>query len=308
MFRGFCSLLLLGGFAGFAHAEDLPSAPEALRSPIYVCHLTGQLTGQSVAIIIGGESISGPGNVHCTHNVTHKQVRVPVTIKMSGVGVGLDLTQISRVDLITAGITTNDPANFLDSFAIGVTGGASLIAARISFDVAVRANRNDGAGFEWFSRRGHSRPWCQPLCHDLRDSARLVNPFQGGPIGSRSKEGALRPLLLNQLFQLVRGSLSTRGSTGDLLLPSFRLDRRRRRTSDRSHVRSTSSQGVSCHSGNCLILMTFQAEVNRVILVAAQIERRSLRSREHQIIDALHRTVVEEQRREAQIPLRGRAL
>lgn len=119
-----------------------------LESPLYTCSLTGNVKGRSIAIIIGGQIIKGPGRLTCIESASGRTINYPVNLRLIGMGVGFDLTKIKSMQIVTAGLGVNDPALFGDSFSLGYTAGASLINAGVAFDVAVRANARNGFGFE----------------------------------------------------------------------------------------------------------------------------------------------------------------
>lgn len=135
-----------------SHAADVDTiqdlvGPNAVKGPLYTCHLSGSMSGGSIAIIVGGQYIHGMGNIICTNNFSHKRMRLPVKLKLIGAGVGFELSQIKNLRLFTAGLGVNNPNFFNQSFAIGATTGASLVRAGFEFDTAVRLSKN-GVGFE----------------------------------------------------------------------------------------------------------------------------------------------------------------
>lgn len=122
--------------------------PLAAKGPLYTCSMSGTIRGTSIAIIIGGQYIHGPGRISCMHNLNGRIYNYRVTFRLRGLGVGFDLSQIKRMHLVTAGLGVNDPKFFMHSYAIGATAGASLIRAGIEFDAAIRLSRSNGFGFE----------------------------------------------------------------------------------------------------------------------------------------------------------------
>lgn len=135
------SALVLSGFSAQAQTH--------VNGPLYSCSMAGTLKGRSIAFIIGGQVIKGPGEITCVDLKDNTTMVYPVTIKLVGIGFGFELSQIKAMQIVSAGIGVNDPGLFAQSFSLGATAGATLIKAGVSFDLAVRANARNGFGFEF---------------------------------------------------------------------------------------------------------------------------------------------------------------
>ncbi|MBX2988643.1 MAG: hypothetical protein KF802_12165 [Bdellovibrionaceae bacterium] len=133
-----------------AQANDVPMNVDdtaRVRGPLYTCSLDGYISGGSVAIIIGGQVLSGPGYIVCSQSGRRGVLQIPVTFRLAGAGIGLDLTAFRNVHVVTAGIGVSDPRFFLRSFGVGASAGVSLIAVGVGFDTAVRVS-DGGFGFD----------------------------------------------------------------------------------------------------------------------------------------------------------------
>src|SRR5690606_2846707 len=79
---------LLISMPAFANDGEFIS-PVPAKGPLYTCSMKGTIKGSSVAIIIGGQYIHGPGTIKCRHNVSKKTYSYPVDFRLRGFGVGL---------------------------------------------------------------------------------------------------------------------------------------------------------------------------------------------------------------------------
>lgn len=144
-------------FSAFAQGYDVDSsneqitewvAPMKASGPLYTCSMKGTIKGSSIAIIIGGQYIHGPGTVSCMNNLSGRIHNYAVDFRLRGFGVGFDLSNIKKMTVVTAGLGINNPEFFMKSWAIGASAGASLIRAGIEFTTAIRVSQKNGVGFE----------------------------------------------------------------------------------------------------------------------------------------------------------------
>lgn len=140
------ALTLVAGLLAFsgAQAHEAPN----LNGPIYDCQLAGDIHGHSIAIGIGGTRLRGTGVITCRHNITGEVTQMPVQMKLTGLGVGLDFTHVRSVRVLSVGVGVNDPRYFFQSYAVGATAGVNLLRLGISADAAIKVSGRDGAGFE----------------------------------------------------------------------------------------------------------------------------------------------------------------
>jgi hypothetical protein len=132
-----------------AHAEELNRPADNANSAVYYnCELSGAIHGASVAIIFGGEVISGPGVLSCVNQTTNQNVTFPVKLSLIGGGIGFDISIIRNIAVHSSNIKVADPNMLVQSFGIGATAGATLIQEGVAFDVAITATDGAGLGFE----------------------------------------------------------------------------------------------------------------------------------------------------------------
>lgn len=139
---------ILSALTALATLGTSPAFAKDVNGPLYTCYLSGNVKGRSIAIIVGGQEIKGPGEILCMDAKSGREMTFPVTIKIVGIGVGLDLSVIKAMRVGSAGIGVNDPELFANSFSLGATAGATLINAGVAFDLALKANAKNGFGFE----------------------------------------------------------------------------------------------------------------------------------------------------------------
>ncbi len=123
-------------------------AHDSLSAPLYTCTLVGDIHGKSIAIGIGGQYLRGNGTIRCINNFVGDEVAIPIYMKLVGAGIGLDFTVVKSIRVYSAGIGVNDPHDFVRSYSVGATAGATLIHAGIDFDAAIRVAGDAGFGFE----------------------------------------------------------------------------------------------------------------------------------------------------------------
>ncbi len=136
------SLMFVFGLVGATSAFA-----DNVKGPVYTCSISGDISGGSIAIIFGAQYIKGPGVISCRNNFSGERSDYPVTLRLAGAGVGLELARIDSIKVRSAGIGINDPRFFMQSYALGATAGVSLFNAGVDFDAAVRVSHG-GAGFE----------------------------------------------------------------------------------------------------------------------------------------------------------------
>jgi hypothetical protein len=151
----FSAMIAVSSLIGFssAHASDAMNmvvGPEAYvpRAMVYTCQLRGRIHGESVAVIIGGENLKGTGYLTCENNVTGKRIRVPIAMSLVGGGIGFDFTIIRGIRIFSAGFGIDDPSQFMGTFGLGITGGATLGRAGLGFDVAFEIKNRAGLDVE----------------------------------------------------------------------------------------------------------------------------------------------------------------
>lgn len=133
--------LLVSGLV--AHADVTTST-----GPAWTCQLTGNLSGFSASPIISFQHLSGTGTLSCD-TVDNHHMDVPVSMTLSGLGVGLGFSNIQNVSVYSASIgIADDPHALMGSYGVGATAGATLIQAGISFDVALNLKKEGGASFD----------------------------------------------------------------------------------------------------------------------------------------------------------------
>ncbi len=118
------------------------------RGSQYLCRLTGEMRGVSIAFGVGGQVISGQGKITCTDLNTGRRLVQPVKLRLAGAGWGLELSRIRSIRVVSSGVTVSNIAYFYDNFSVGAEAGASLINQGIGFDLALRLAGQNGFGFD----------------------------------------------------------------------------------------------------------------------------------------------------------------
>ena len=155
------ALLAVSALVGLspAHAQAMSASSDGVQMVVgpdadaakafaYTCQLRGRIHGNSVAIIIGGEYLSGTGYLTCENNISGKSMRVPIAMSLVGAGIGFDFTVIRSIRIFSAGFGIDNPSRFAGEFGLGVTGGATLVRAGLGFDVAFEVRNRAGLNVE----------------------------------------------------------------------------------------------------------------------------------------------------------------
>ena len=130
-----------------ARAQQDVYEPQA-TAPSYNCRLSGEISGVGVAIGVGGQILTGEGQLDCTYVATGARQSTPVNIRMAGGGLGFEISDIKNVVIRSTEVTVADVSKFYDTFSIGAETGAELGRDGVSYDVAIRLSGRNGLGFD----------------------------------------------------------------------------------------------------------------------------------------------------------------
>ena len=141
------ALIAVSSLIGISSAQATTQVSDTARFA-YTCQLRGHIHGNSVAVIVGGEYLSGTGYLTCDNAVTGKRSRIPIAMSLVGAGIGFDFTVIRSVQIFSAGFGIDNPRAFMGEFGIGATAGAELGRAGLAFDLAFEVKNRAGLDVE----------------------------------------------------------------------------------------------------------------------------------------------------------------
>lgn len=152
MKKFFAALAIVLMAAPFAHARSNDGAPNSSQDSgvtgvAYTCTLTGDISGASIGVILGGEYISGPGMVTCRNG---DEIRtLPVRMRLIGFGPAFDLSVIRSIHIVSANIgVVGGPEALLTNYSLGASAGVTLVNAGVAFDAAAKVSGEGGVSFE----------------------------------------------------------------------------------------------------------------------------------------------------------------
>lgn len=145
--RFFVAACLALGMLGLSGQAMATSKHGVNEGPTSTCNIVGEIRGISAGFVFGGQYLGGKGVVTCT-NGSGVTTSMPIDLTLVSAGWSFDFTLVRSVKVVAVGVSvTNGPMDFVRSYNIGATAGATLLSAGVDFDAAIKLN--DGhLGFE----------------------------------------------------------------------------------------------------------------------------------------------------------------
>lgn len=140
-------LTVLAAALCFSQAQAQESYETMATGSTYNCRLSGEISGLGVAIGVGGQVLSGAGQLDCVNTATGVNRTTLVNLRMAGGGVGFEISAIRSVLIRSSTVTVSDISRFYDTFSVGAETGAEFGREGISYDVAIRLTGRKGLGF-----------------------------------------------------------------------------------------------------------------------------------------------------------------
>ncbi|MGE0763123.1 MAG: hypothetical protein AB7N80_07595 [Bdellovibrionales bacterium] len=119
-----------------------------VAGPLWGCKVSGVISGKSVSLGLSVTDIQGDGVISC-ESINGVKEELPVTIKVTGIGVGFGVTDYKEIEVATATIGLADgPEALVGSYSVGPAAGITLIQAGLDVSAAIKVSKEGGLGFE----------------------------------------------------------------------------------------------------------------------------------------------------------------